>query len=119
MRELVKDLINAKISRRSFLSGMAAASYSVASAKSALAAVEPFIPGGELPKEYIRTITGTGGDLMLEQMLETGTPYLFCSNGSGMGPIVDALVSRPQIQLIQATQEGQVVAIADGYAKVT
>ncbi len=119
MRELVKDLINARISRRSFLSGMAAASYSVAAAKSALAAVEPFIPGGELPKEYVRTITGTGGDLMLEQMLETGTPYLFCSNGSGMGPIVDALVSRPQIQLIQATQEGQVVAIADGYAKVT
>lgn len=119
MRELVKDLISAKISRRAFLSGMAAASYSVTAAKSALAAVEPFIPGAELPKDYVRTITGTGGDLMLEQMLETGTPYLFCSNGSGMGPIVDALVSRPQIQLIQATQEGQVVAIADGYAKVT
>ena len=119
MRELVKDLINAKISRRGFLSGMAAASYSVTAAKSAMAAVEPFIPGGELPKEYVRTITGTGGDLMLEQMVETGTPYLFCSNGSGLGPIVDALVSRPQIQLIQATQEGQVVAMADGYAKVT
>jgi thiamine pyrophosphate-dependent acetolactate synthase large subunit-like protein len=119
MRELVKDLINAKISRRGFLSGMAAASYSVTAAKSALAAVEPFIPGGELPPEYVRTITGTGGDLIAEQMLETGTPYLFCSNGSGIGPIVDALVSRPQIQLIQATQEGQVVAMADGYAKVT
>jgi thiamine pyrophosphate-dependent acetolactate synthase large subunit-like protein len=119
MRELVKDLINARISRRGFLSGMAAASYSMAAAKSAMAAVEPFIPGGELPKEYVRTITGTGGDLMLEQMVETGTPYLFCSNGSGLGPIVDALVSRPQIQLIQATQEGQVVAMADGYAKVT
>ncbi len=119
MRELVKDLINARISRRGFLSGMAAASYSMAAAKSAMAAVEPFIPGGELPKEYVRTITGTGGDLMLEQMAETGTPYLFCSNGSGLGPIVDALVSRPQIQLIQATQEGQVVAMADGYAKVT
>ncbi len=119
MRELVKDLINARISRRGFLSGMAAASYSMAAAKSAMAAVEPFIPGGELPKEYVRTITGTGGDLMLEQMAETGAPYLFCSNGSGLGPIVDALVSRPQIQLIQATQEGQVVAMADGYAKVT
>jgi len=119
MRELVKDLINARISRRGFLSGMAAASYSMAAAKSAMAAVEPFIPGGELPKEYVRTITGTGGDLMLEQISETGTPYLFCSNGSGMGPIVDALVSRPHIQLIQATQEGQVVAMADGYAKAT
>ncbi len=119
MRELVKDLINAKISRRSFLSGMAAASYSVSAAKSALAAVEPFVPGSTLPAEFVRTVKGTGGDLIAEQMLETGTPYLFCSNGSGIGPIVDALVSRPQIQLIQATQEGQVVAMADGFAKAT
>jgi benzoylformate decarboxylase len=119
MRELVKDLINAKISRRSFLAGMAAASYSATAAKSALAAVEPFVPGAELPAEYVRTVKGTGGALMLEQIIETGTPYLFCSNGSGMGPFCDALVTRPQIQLIQATHEGQVVSMADGYAKVT
>jgi len=119
MRELIKDLITTKISRRSFLAGMAAASYSAAAAKSALAAVEPFLPGAELPADYVRTVKGTGADLMVEQMLETGTRYLFCSNGSGLGPIADSLVAHPQMQLIQATQEGQVVAIADGYAKVT
>jgi len=119
MRELVKDLIDAKISRRSFLAGMAAASYTAAAARSALAAVEPFIPGAELPADYVRTVTGTGADLMMEQILETGTKYMFCANGSGLGPIADSLVTRPQIELIQATHEGQVVSMADGYAKVT
>jgi len=41
MRKLVNHLIDAKISRRGFLSGMAAASYGAVAAKSALAAVEP------------------------------------------------------------------------------
>lgn len=116
MRELIRDLVKARISRRSFLTGMAAASYSVGAAKSALAAVEPFIPGSELPAGYVRTATGTAAELMVDQILETGTKFLFCANGSGIGPICDALVSRPQLQLIQATHEGQVVSIADGYA---
>jgi benzoylformate decarboxylase len=119
MRELVKDLINARISRRGFLAGMAVASYSTSAAKSALAAVEPFVPGGELPAEYVRTVTGTGGELLVDQILETGARFLFCSNGSGIGPICDALVSRPNLTLIQATQEGQVVSIADGYTKAS
>lgn len=119
MQDLVNDLVNGKLSRRGFLAGMAAASYSAAAANSALAAVESFIPGSELPEGYVRQVTGTGGDVMLAQILETGTRYLFCSNGSGLGPICDALVDQPGLQLIQATHEGQVVAIADGYAKAT
>ncbi len=119
MRKLVRDLVNARISRRGFLAGMAAASYSSTAARSALAAVEPFIPGSELPADYVRTVEGTGADLMVEQMIEAGTKYLFCSNGSGLGPVVDSLVGHPQIQLIQSTQEGQVVSMADGYAKIT
>ena len=119
MRELVKDLINAKISRRGFLAGMAVASYSTAAARSALAAVEPFIPGGELPEGYVRMATGTGAELLLDQILETGAEYLFCANGSGLSPVCKALVERPQMTLIQATQEGQVVSIADGYTKAS
>lgn len=119
MRDLVKDLINAKISRRGFLAGMAAASYGVASAKSALAAVEPYLPGAAMPEGYTRQVTGTGADLMLDQILETGSKYMFVGNGSGLGPICDSLVDRPQLQLICATQEGQVISIADGYAKAS
>ena len=120
MRELVKELINAKISRRGFLAGMAAASYGATAARSALAAVEPFLPGSEMPEGYTRSVTGSGAELMVDQILETGAKYMFIANGSGLGPLVDALVDRPgKLTLIQATHEGQVLSIADGYAKAS
>ncbi len=119
MRDLVDDLISAKISRRQFLAGMSAASFTTAAAQSALDSVAPFVPGSEMPANYMRTVTGTGADLLVEQVLETGAEYLFVSNGSGLGPICDSLVDHPQLQLIQATHEGQLVAIADGYAKAS
>jgi len=119
MRDLVGDLINAKISRRQFLAAMSAASFSTAAAQSALESVAPFVPGSQMPDNFTRTVTGTGADLLVEQVLETGAEYLFVSNGSGLGPICDSLVDHPQLQLIQATHEGQLVAIADGYAKAS
>ena len=119
MRDLVDDLISAKISRRQFLAGMSAASFTTAAAQSALESVAPYVPGSAMPDNYMRTVTGTGADLLVEQVLETGAEYLFVSNGSGLGPICDSLVDHPQLQLIQATHEGQLVAIADGYAKAS
>jgi thiamine pyrophosphate-dependent acetolactate synthase large subunit-like protein len=119
MRDLVKDIVNTKLSRRGFVSAMAVASYSASAAKSALAAVEPFIPGAELPEGWTRTVSGTGIDLLNEQIKETGTKYMFVANGSGLGPLCSAMVRSPGLQFIQATHEGQAVAIADGYAKVT
>jgi len=119
MRDLVGDLINANISRRQFLAAMSAASFSTAAAQSALDSVAPFIPGSDMPENFTRTVTGTGADLLVEQVLETGAEYLFVSNGSGLGPVCDSLVDHPQLQPIQATHEGQLVAIADGYAKAS
>jgi len=119
MQTLVKELLKSKLSRRGFLAGMAAAGYSASAAQSALQSVAPFVPRANVPAELTRLVTGTGGELMTEQLIEAGCRYLFICNGSGVGPLCDALVSRPQIQLIQATQEGQAVAIADGYAKAS
>lgn len=84
-----------------------------------MAAVDPYMPGGPMPENYIRTVTGTGADLLVEQLLETGARFLFVANGSGLGPICDSLVDHPGLQLIQATQEGQVASMADGYAKAS
>lgn len=119
MRKLVKDLINAKISRRGFIAGMVASSFSPSAAQSALKSVAPFVPGSPMPPGYTRTVTGTGADLLVEQVLEAGAKYLFVSNGSGVGPVCDSIVDHPELQLIQATHEGQVVSIADGYAKAS
>jgi thiamine pyrophosphate-dependent acetolactate synthase large subunit-like protein len=119
MRELVKDLVQHNLTRRSFLTSMMAAGYTAATARSVLASVSPFVQGTAAQDALTRTMTGTGGELLAEQIIEAGARYMFVSNGSGLGPLCDALVSRPQIQLIQATHEGQVVAIADGYAKAS
>lgn len=119
MRDLVGDLINAKLSRRQFLAAMSAASFTSAAAQSAFESAAPFVPGSPMPENFTRTVTGTGADLLVEQMLETGAKYLFVSNGSGLGPVCDSLVDHPGLQLIQATHEGQLVAIADGYAKAS
>jgi thiamine pyrophosphate-dependent acetolactate synthase large subunit-like protein len=119
MQTLVKELLKSKLSRRGFLAGMAAAGYSASAAQSALQSVAPFVPRANVPAELTRLVTGTGGELMTDQIIEAGGRYMFVRNGSGLGPLCDALVSRPQIQLIQATHEGQAVAIADGYAKAS
>jgi benzoylformate decarboxylase len=119
MRKLVKELFNDKITRRGFLAGMAAAGYSAAAARSALQSVEPFVPGSEVAPKLARQVRGTGGELLVDQIVETGSKYMFVTNGSGLGPLCDALVNRPQLQLIQTTMEGQTVAVADGYAKAS
>ena len=119
MQSLVRDLVQRKLTRRGFLSGMVAAGYSAAAARSALASVSPFLEDGAQTGELTRSVTGTGGALLAEQIIETGAKYFFVSNASGLGALCDSLVDRPQIQLIQATHEGQVVAIADGYAKAS
>lgn len=119
MASLFDGLVNAKISRRGFLGGVAAASLSTSMVEPVVAAVEPYVPGGPMPDNYVRSVTGTGADLLVEQLLETGARYLFVANGSGLGPICDALVDHPGLQLIQATQEGQVASMADGYAKAS
>jgi benzoylformate decarboxylase len=119
VQELVRDLVQRKLSRRGFLSGMVAAGYSAAAARSALASVTPFLQDAAPSAALTRPMTGTGGELLADQIIETGAKYFFVSNASGLGALCDALVERPQIQLIQATHEGQVVAIADGYAKAS
>ena len=53
MRDLVDDLISAKISRRQFLAGMSAASFTTAAAQSALDSVAPFIPGSAMPEMWL------------------------------------------------------------------
>ena len=119
MQHLLRDLFDSKLSRRGFVAAMVSAGYSAAAAKSALQSASPFVPGTETSPSLTRIVTGTGGELLAEQVMETGARYMFVANASGVGPLCDALVTRPQIQLIQAVQEGQVVSVADGYARAS
>jgi len=122
MQQLLRDLFDAKLSRRGFVAAMVSAGYSAAAAKSALQSAAPFVPGAqdsEAAASMTRIVTGTGGELLTEQVIETGAQYMFVANASGVGPLCDALVTRPQLQLIQSVQEGQCVSTADGYARAS
>jgi len=119
MQKLLRELFDAKLSRRGFVAAMVSAGYSATAAKSALQSAAPFVQGAEAPSSLTRIVTGTGGDLLAEQVIETGARYMFVANASGVGPLCDALVTRPQLQLVQAVQEGQAVSIADGYGRAS
>jgi benzoylformate decarboxylase len=65
------------------------------------------------------TFTGTGGELVAEQLRAAGVRFIFVCNSSGMGALCDAVVDRPDLRFIQAVSENVAVAVADGYAKAS
>src|SRR5207248_11383872 len=71
------------------------------------------------PGTLITPFQGTGGELLAEQLRAAGTKYLFLGNGSGLGPLCDALVDRNDMQIILAVHEDHCVSIADGYSKAS
>src|SRR5713101_4925654 len=70
-------------------------------------------------KQYTRTFRGTGGELLAEQLRDTGVEYLFLGNGTGVSPLCDAVVDRPNMKIILAVHESLCVAMADGYSKAS
>ena len=121
MRENVRDYLAGEISRRDFVRGVTAAGISLAAARSALGSLEPIVnPGSPAPvPAQLIPFQGGSGALLAEQLKEFGTRFVFVCNSSGMGPLADALVDRPEMQFIQAVSEHQTMAIADGYAKAS
>ena len=121
MREDVRDYLAGAISRRHFVGSLTAAGFSLAAARSALGALEPLVTPSPAPAAIgtLSPFVGKGAELVAEQIQEFGTRFFFVCNSSGMGPLADALVDRPQIQLFQAVSEHQTMAIADGFAKAS
>ncbi len=116
MRSLVMDYLKQDLSRRGFLKAMAAAGFTVAAAESVLKSLAPLAHADTVGKSYVKPFEGNGGALLAEQLLATGTEYLFVGNGSGLGALCDAVIERPKLKLVLATHEAHVVAMASGYA---
>jgi benzoylformate decarboxylase len=124
MQGLVKDYLSGKISRRSFIRRSTAAGFSVMAARSVIAALQPIAFAKTSSNDSTATapivsVTGTGGELLAEQLRAAGVRFMFVCNSSGMGSLCDAVVDRPDLQFIQGISENQAVAMADGYAKAT
>jgi len=119
MRNLIKAYFDQSLSRRSFLQQMAAAGFSTAAGRSALHALDPLLATTEAARRTMRPFTGASGELLAEQLKEAGVRFVFACNGSGLGPLCDAIVDRPEMQFIVAAEEGLAVGMADGYAKAS
>ena len=123
MRELVRDYLEGVISRRTFMRRMTMAGFTTVAAASALQSLKPLSAvhaqeaGGTM--QTVNPFSGRVGELLAEQLEAAGVEMLFLANGSGLGSLCDALVDRPSMRIIQATHEGQVASIADGYAKAS
>ncbi len=122
MRELVRSYLQNGLSRRGFVKCMVQSGFSLVAANSVLASLPPAFEQGEAKdeaKSYTRTFRGTGGELLAEQLLDAGVEYLFLGNGTGVSPLCDAAVDRPNMKIILAVHEALCVAMADGYSKAS
>jgi acetolactate synthase I/II/III large subunit len=119
MRDLLRDYFDGRLSRRGFLSRLVATGLTAAAARSVvetadLGAAQAAPPVGSSP-----TFSGTGGELLVEQIKAAGTKYIFTNPGSLEVAFFDALVDRPELELVVGLHEGIVIGMADGYHKVS
>jgi len=116
MRTVIKRFLDNDISRRRFMKEMTALGVSLASAE---ALVDSLISDANAQEaaepQSVREVTGNGADLLMESLIEADVKYIFHGCGAGTNRFFDSLVTRPEIKNFLATNEGQVVAMAEGY----
>ena len=64
-------------------------------------------------------VVGTGGELLVHQLLAQGVEYAFTNTGSAEAGFFNALLTVPGVQPILLLAEPLVLAAADGYGKIT
>jgi acetolactate synthase I/II/III large subunit len=119
MRELVRSYLQNGLSRRGFVERMLQSGFTVAAANSVLTSLAPAFAQevSQQAQPFTRKFRGTGGELLAEQLRAAGVEYLFVGNGTGVSPLCDAAVDRPDLKVVLAVHEGLCVAMADGYSR--
>jgi benzoylformate decarboxylase len=115
MRDLVDGFIGQRLSRRAFVHSLGAIGVSAAGISATVRSAEAITVGAS---GRGRSVTGTGGELLVEQMKAAGVEYMFTNPGSFEVGLFDAFLDQP-MQLIMGLHEGVVISMADGYNKVT
>lgn len=120
MNHLMRDFLGKSLSRRGFVQALTALGVSAAGVKSLVQAAE----AAEKAEDHngapvARTVKGTGGEIMVAQMKAAGVRYVFTNPGSYEVGFFDALLDDKDVTLIMGLHEGLVIAMADGYHKVS
>ncbi len=66
-----------------------------------------------------KRVFGTGGELLVHQLLAQGVRYAFTNTGSAEAGFFNALLTVPGVQPILLLAESLVLSAADGYAKAS
>ena len=121
MKDLIKQYLEKGISRRTLMRGLGAAGLAGGVAKSIVESltITPAMAQEGAATGKIRDFHGNGGMLYMQQLKAAGVKFVFCNPSTGDAPFYDAVVDIPEIQLIKGIQEGAVVAMADGYARLS
>lgn len=125
MKDLTRGLLAQELTRREFARRMAALGFGAAAIESVVeSAIEPAMAADGVSAGGVsadngsragREFVGTGGEILAECLLAAGTEYVFDANSTGQSAFYDALMTRPELKLIVAVQEGQAVSMAHGY----
>jgi thiamine pyrophosphate-dependent acetolactate synthase large subunit-like protein len=115
MRDLVNGYLGRNLSRRNFVQSLAALGVSAPGIAATVRSAEAVTNGAAGSGTEI---TGTGGELFVEQMKAAGVKYMFTNPGSFEVGLFDAFLDQP-MQLIMGLHEGVVISMADGFNKVT
>ena len=122
MQELLRDYFDGRLSRRGFFHKLVAVGFTTAAAGSLIEAAdsgEQENDSADAVGSSFYTQSGTGAELLLEQVRAAGTQYVFSNPGSVEAGFFDALTDREDLQLIVGLHEGLVIGMADGYHKMT
>lgn len=116
MKDLLYQYLQQRLSRRGFMRALGALGFSAA-AVDAMVRAAAAVDSGDSSSGY--KASGTGGELLVEQMHAASVRFLFTNTGSSAAGLLDAFLARRDMQLILGLHEGIVVAMADGYHKIS
>lgn len=115
LRSAAFNLISGAVSRRSFLKTLQAAGVGAAAAGEIARAATEENP--DSPSIIARDTTG--GGVTCAHLREWGVRHVFGNTGAYEAGFIDALVDYPDIRYVLGLHEGPVMAMADGYARVS
>jgi benzoylformate decarboxylase len=115
LRGAFQQLLTGSLSRRQFLDTLTKLGIGAVAATQ-LAEVFAAVPE---PEENLVLNDVTGGRITCETLKLWDVKYVFGNTGAYEAPFVDALVDFPDIHYVLGLQEGSVMAMADGYARIT
>ena len=115
LRDVFQQFIGGSLSRRQFLNTLTQLGVG-AWAASQLADVFAAVPE---PERKVVLEDVTGGRITCETLRLWDVRYVFGNTGAYEAAFVDSLVDFPDIHYVLGLQEGSVMAMADGYARIS